>query len=283
MHRFCPLTRPTPLAMLRAMSRTPTLWGLSVSPWSEKARWALDHHAVAYRYREHTPLLGEPALRWRARGRAPGTKATVPLLLDGPARIVGSDAIAHHVERTAGQAAPLFSPAHAAAITDWERAGDAGLHAARVLLAEATLASPEALVEQLPPLIPGPLRRPLRPLARSGMAYVARKHDAGPEQIAASTRTLTDLAERIRAELDANGRYLLGDQLSWADVCAAMVVNGFAGGVPGRFSTLPATAQTWRRPELTAEFADLIAWRDSIYAQHRPASAQLLGHGANDR
>jgi glutathione S-transferase len=46
------------------------LVALHYSPWSEKARWALDHHGVAYRYEEYKILLGEPKLRLATKKRA---------------------------------------------------------------------------------------------------------------------------------------------------------------------------------------------------------------------
>ena len=54
-----------------------TLYGVGYSPWTERARWALDHHRIAYRYREHLPMLGEPMLRRRARA-AGQAKPTAP-------------------------------------------------------------------------------------------------------------------------------------------------------------------------------------------------------------
>ena len=60
---------------------TPTLFGIHYSPWSLRARWALDHHGVDYRYREHTPLLGEWGLRFRSRKRVGSGPVTVPLLV----------------------------------------------------------------------------------------------------------------------------------------------------------------------------------------------------------
>ena len=41
------------------------LYGIAYSPWTAKARWALDHHKIPYRYREHLILFGMPELRWR--------------------------------------------------------------------------------------------------------------------------------------------------------------------------------------------------------------------------
>jgi glutathione S-transferase len=255
------------------MTQPPTLWGLSVSPWTEKARWALDHHEVAYRYREHTPLLGEPALRWRTRGRARGTQATVPLLIDGRERIGDSHAIALHAERR-GQGEPLFPGEHREAIAAWQRDSEATMHAARVLVAQALLENHNAQVEMLPPQIPGPLRRPLRLLAQSGAAFIARKHDAGPERRAESLRAIKQFAERVRQQLEGR-EHLVGERLTWADISAAMVVNGFSGGVPGRLVKLPASAQTWTQAELVEQFGDLIAWRDRLYANHRPRSARV--------
>ena len=36
---------------------TPRLVFLSISPWSERARWALDHHGIDYELVAHVPLL----------------------------------------------------------------------------------------------------------------------------------------------------------------------------------------------------------------------------------
>jgi glutathione S-transferase len=261
--------------MLGGMSSPPILWGLTVSPWTEKARWVLDHHQVGYRYREHLPLIGELGLRWRARERPPGARATVPLLVDGRHSVCDSDAIARYIERRPETSTPtLFPSEHEGAIARWEREVGAAMHAARVLLTQALLHDPEAQIEMLPPQIPSLLRRPLRPVALTGVSFIARKHDAGADQIAASTRALTQFAERLREALAA-APFVLGDRFTWADVGAAMVVNGFAGGVPGRFDHWPASAGTWTRPELVREFDDLIAWRDRVYAEHRPASAEL--------
>ena len=56
-----------------------TLFKLGYSPWSERALWALDHHGLARREREYTPIFGEPGMRLKAR-RFKG-RVTVPLLV----------------------------------------------------------------------------------------------------------------------------------------------------------------------------------------------------------
>ena len=61
------------------------LLGLPYSPWSEKARWALDVRKVPYRYRVYQPLIGELELRIKMRRlRGP---VTVPLLIDERGRV----------------------------------------------------------------------------------------------------------------------------------------------------------------------------------------------------
>src|SRR5580658_7746154 len=48
---------PCPMAFERK------LVSLHVSPWSERAKWALDHHRLAYTVVEHVPIAGERRLR----------------------------------------------------------------------------------------------------------------------------------------------------------------------------------------------------------------------------
>jgi glutathione S-transferase len=84
-----------------------TLVGEYFSPWTEKARWALDHHRLEYRYREHVPLLGEALLRVRA-DRLTG-RVSVPLLITDTGPILDSFAIAQHADRI-GRGARLSPP-----------------------------------------------------------------------------------------------------------------------------------------------------------------------------
>src|SRR4029078_4031004 len=101
------------------------------SPWTEKARWALDHHSVSYRYHEHTPLMGELVLRFRARSRPSGVTASVPLLVDGSDVLTSSLAIARHVDK-GGRGESLFPPEIDAEIVHWADLSDQIIGAARV-------------------------------------------------------------------------------------------------------------------------------------------------------
>jgi glutathione S-transferase len=55
------------------------LIALSYSPWSLKARWALDHQGVNYKYSEYMPMFGEPALKLRTKSW--GSRVTIPILI----------------------------------------------------------------------------------------------------------------------------------------------------------------------------------------------------------
>jgi glutathione S-transferase len=248
---------------------TPTLWGLSISPWTERARWALDHQQIRYRYREHTPMLGEPALRWRARRRE-GGRATVPLWIDGQRVLADSEAIARLADQK-GAADSLFPAEHDDAIRELTREADRVMNQLRALVVAAMLADPEAQAESLPPGIPGPLRGPLRRIAGAGTAFLGRKYAADLDQLDAHIRVGREYAEQLRAKLDG-GEFLLGDRLSYADLVAATVINGFAGGDPIRLRNKPAIRRAWTCPALADAFPDLTSWRDRLYEQRPRAT-----------
>src|SRR5262245_37961692 len=96
------------------------------SPWSEKARWALDHHGLAYKYREHLPLLGEPLLRLRAR-RLTG-RVSVPVLVTPEGVLADSFAIARHADEL-GRAPALFPRGCEAEVAGWNARSEAALAA----------------------------------------------------------------------------------------------------------------------------------------------------------
>ena len=242
-----------------------TLWGLHYSPWTEKARWALDHHGIDYRYREHMPLLGEPALRWRARRRSPGAPASVPLLLEGDTLVSDSTDIARHADRL-GSRAPLFGSGREDAIDRWVRASDRALQAARALVVDAISNSPGAQAESLPRTVPSALRPALRGVARLGSNFLARKYGAELDARARHRETLAHFCAELDAALD--GPYVLAE-LSYADLACAVTINSFAPLRERFFARSPATAEAWSQPELIERFAGLLEWRDQLYSSHR--------------
>ena len=247
---------------------TAILFGLHYSPWTERARWALDHHRVGYRYREHLPLLGEPLLRWRARGRAAGP-ATVPLLrVDGQV-LCDSAAILRYAESVAGGEALIDADADADANADaelsaWIAKADAVLAKVRVRVTRRTLADPQALEEAAGAALPRALAFAARPMAATAARFLARKHGFSPAGASeVDGESLRRWLDGLRERLD--GRPYLGSRFGAADIVAATLLQAVEPWLPlGQ-----ATRRVWRDAALAERYADLLAWRDGLYAAHR--------------
>jgi glutathione S-transferase len=242
------------------------LIAISYSPWSEKARWALDHHRLPYREIEYIPMLGAPWLRWKT-GLA-GRKA-VPILLHNGEATLDSYEIARLVDGIGG-CETLFPEKHLEAIRKLNSISENLLGAARTLLIRRLLNDTDALLEAVPP----PLRiaKPLAvPLAKIGTWYIQRKHstdvvsdDQAVKQIAASL-------QRLRASL--SGKDTFFERFSFADIIGAACINAIKP-VSTEFITLgDATRRCWTRDDIAGEFADLVTWRDKVYQNHRDPAA----------
>src|SRR5689334_3306739 len=123
------------------------LLGLVFSPWTEKARWALDVRRVPYRFRHYEPLIGEPALRLKLR-RLTG-RVTVPVLTAGDGRVVADSADIARWADGRGEGPLLFPPEHEAAIAGFVALSERALAAGRALSLRRMLADDEALAEMV--------------------------------------------------------------------------------------------------------------------------------------
>lgn len=237
----------------------PTLVGLAYSPWTQRARWALDHHRVRYRYREYVPVVAEPWLRLQA-GRFTG-KVSVPVLLTPHGAIFDSLKIAKHVDGF-GQGSKLYD-GHEAVVERWAELGERALHAARGLVILAVDRDREAQRESVKLPMPDLLKGPT---ARFGSAVLAWKWSAGTTEAEGEAR-VAEVAEQLRSAL--GGKDYLDGSFSFADIIGAGVVQTIQP-VADRFIPLePATRRAWTRPALAARFADLVEWRDRLFARHR--------------
>jgi glutathione S-transferase len=249
------------------MSEERRLVVLPVSPWSERARWALDHHGLSYRKIEHIPFIGERRLRRLVGARS--SRATVPVLIAGGQVLTDSWDIALYADRE-GSGSPLLPPAELADIQRWNELGERTMTAARVLTVSRLAASNGALDESLPPAVPRLIRRALRPVTRYGMAWFARKYALLGKDPETSRRALRETLDQLRSALGATG-YVLAS-FSYADIIAATLLQGVVP-VAGRYIRLgPATREAWTQADLAEEYADLIRWRDQLYERHRKRS-----------
>ncbi len=246
-----------------------TLYGLKVSAWTERARWALEHHGIRYTYHEHLPLLGEPLLRRKAKVK--GT-ATVPLLEDGGIVVMGSLEIAKYAEKI-GRGAPLFPRDMDAQVSAWfdvaERMADVG----RAWFTRAMLASREAQAEALPSFTPDALRGLLSPSAKMVLRFLMKKHHIPLDVEQEVERVLRPSLDEVRAALAKSGSagksvaYLLGDAFTFADIAVATTLRVVRPHKADDFG--PHIREAWTNEAVARDYADLLEWRDRIFEKHR--------------
>lgn len=234
------------------------LVGEGFSPWTEKARWALDHHRLPYRYQEYTPLLSEPWLRIRAR-RMSG-RISVPYLI-GPNRLSIGDsfAIALDADRR-GDGPPLVPADLLEAIVTWNERSERLMRAGRAQILARTEERRDVQIESLPPHLPRTLRGVLAPSVRIGTAYLRKKYAVRPVP---DEELEPDLAE-IRLAIAADpSRPLLG-RFTLADIAIATALQAVRPHRSAPDGLLPAQREAWARPALAARWEDILAWRDAM-------------------
>ncbi len=250
---------------MRPMSEL-ELFSVSYSQWSEKARWALDHHGVRYQGHEYIAIFGEPALRKRL-GRWTG-KISVPLLLTDSGPIEDSLQIALYAEANGSSPVALFPDKHRDEILAWNDRSENAMRAGRAMLSTRVLEDPEAQREAMPPM-PKVLRNLLKsPIAHLGVAYLRRKYDYGTDfesQHEVLSQTLKTLAEAM-----ADGRpFVLGDAFTYADICMAVTLQCVRPVTDEFIRLRPATRKAWTNEALASEFGALLDWRDQLYETRR--------------
>ena len=243
----------------------PLLVGESFSPWTQKARWALEHCGVAHRYEEYVPTLHEPGLRWRMRQWS-GT-VSVPVLRTRGQWLRGSWAIACFAD-TAGGGDHLG--VRDDRVARWDTFGDAALCEGRTRVVRGIARDPQAQVESLPAFIPAPLRGGLRWLARDAVRRLDRKYAS----LAVDGNLRRALLHMREALVGSGGAFLLG-RFGYADIAMCVVLECVAP-IALTVPTLgPATRRHWSDAALAREFADLLDWRDRLLAVPGVAGSQF--------
>ncbi len=238
------------------------LVGISYSPWTEKASWALNKAGVPYKYKNHEVIFGMPMLAWQA--KRPMGEITVPLLLhdDGPS-IMGSFEIAK------SQAQILFPAAHLETIEKLEKLSEEILDLTRALSMIRVERSPELQIGSLPDYVPAPVKPFLTSLARLGLSYL-RKHFPAPLTYEQSLQKMDALLEQMRAIWqNRSSEFVCGDSFSHADIICAVTLMGVEP-VAQEFHKLPkAIRQAFATPELKEKYKDMLTWRDQVYVKYR--------------
>jgi glutathione S-transferase len=255
---------PKEKPMARSSKPDALLVGESFSPWTQKARWALEYCGVTYRYAEYTPTLSEPALRLRMRQWSGAV--SVPVLFADGRILRGSWEIACHAGSLVGDA----RLGDLTVVAQWNALSEAALAEGRSRVVRCICADVLALQESLPGFFPSVVRPALRFAARDAVRRLQRKY-AHLDEPGSLLRALRELRHGLAA---ARGDYLLG-RFSYADIAMAVVLETIA---PIARTTPPlgaATKRCWSDAALAEEFSDLISWRSRLANAPATSYSQL--------
>lgn len=240
------------------------LIGESFSPWTKKARWALEYGGIAYDYQEYTPTLSEPGLRWRLR-QWTGT-VSVPMLFADHKVFRGSWKIARYVDARAG-CGELGDLDEIAPFNDLS---EAALAEGRARVVRCILSNNQALKESLPAFVPVALRTPLTFVARDAVRRLDRKYAHLVEPGALRQALVATREGLARSDSD----YLL-DRFSYADIAMAVTLEVVAPIANAQPPLGPSTQRCWNDLALAKEFEDLLNWRDRIAANVETSYSQF--------
>lgn len=237
-----------------------TLYGIPYSPWSEKARWALTAAKVPYREVTYVPMVGEAVLR--AKLKQWTGRVSVPVLLTAEGPVRDSLEIARWASR---HGESLFPTAAVSEIEAWNRRSEEALDAGRARTTLLVSRDPDAMLENLP----RPLRRlgpASKALGRAGVLYLERKYGFGGDGEEALTARIRAALQPLQSALQGR-EYLVDGRFTHADITMAVALQVVRPPPHIRVGRL--SRRHWTNDALSAEFPELLAWRDQLIARHR--------------
>ena len=246
----------------------PVLWHLSISPYSEKVRWALDHKGVEHERRSSPPGSHMMVALALTRGR----HHTFPVMrIDG--RNVGdSTAIIAALEEHYPDP-PLYpdDPDERRRALGLEDFFDEELVPHLRLLVFHEMVQDRERFNELAAATPGPLQRWPRAAGAYGRAFVALRYGVRSAKKAELARTKVVAAlDRLEAELNGN-EYLVGDRFTVADLALAALASPAVA--PEQFPYAQPQRGHPRLDQLreALDQAGIVAFSRRMYALHRGA------------
>jgi glutathione S-transferase len=253
---------------MAAIESRPTLWHISISHYSEKVRWALDHKRMPHKRRAVSiPGLHIPASMLLTRGAS----HTFPVLeIDGRAIGDSSEIIAaleqRHPER------PLYptDPDQRRRAIELDRffSEELGPHV-RLRAFHELGKDPERFEAVIARTTPGPVARMGRGAVTYARTYAGLRFGVRDEAAAELARAkIVAALYRLEAEL-GSGEYLVGDSFSVADLSAASLffplVLPEEGPVPAD-EPPPAGMESFRAP---LQERRGYRWVEETFRKHR--------------
>ncbi|EKF74143.1 glutathione S-transferase [Alcanivorax hongdengensis A-11-3] len=194
------------------------LYQFPISHYCEKTRWQLTCKGLAFTASNLLPGPHRLRSQWMARIN------TLPILRDGE-RVVGdSTKIAYYLEKYYPSLPLLPTEAEARGkVIELEQQFDRyGVHVRRWLYGQV-IDRPEVMQAMLDPYgLPAPVQKVLTPVTREG---VRRLYRIQPRPVMRSEQRVEEALTLLENTLaKGNGRYLVGERLSLADITAASLL-----------------------------------------------------------
>jgi len=255
--------------MAAQSGQKPVLWQIDISHYAEKVRWALDHKEIDHVRRSALPGTHIPIALFLTRGEHP----TVPVLqMDGRA-IGDSTAIiaaleAKHLDRPLYPSKPE-QRSRALELEDWFDE-NLGPHA-RLLPFYELIQEPELFAEVAAESVPGPLAKAKPVVGAYGRVYTSLRWGADKDEDAQRAReAIAASLDKLEAELaKGDGQFLVGDQLTVADVTAASLFYPIV--VPPEGALDPKLPRPPALDRFRQSLSDRPGWRwvEETFRRHR--------------
>lgn len=234
------------------------------SPWTKKARWALEFCGLEYNYKEYTPTLSEPVLRWRLRQLSGGI--SVPILFVGEQVIHDSFEIARYANETAGD----DRLGQFEVIKPWNDLSEDALAEGRTRVVRCIHGNNTALEESLPPFIPKMLHSSMRFIARDAVKRIDRQYEH-----LLKPGALREALIQTREGLKQSENDYLQGRFSYADITMAVILEVISPIAKNEIPLGSATSECWNDHDLAQEFEDLVKWRNRLAASEDISYSQF--------
>jgi glutathione S-transferase len=251
-----------------AAQSKPVLWQIEVSHFSEKARWALEYKGVDHVRRTPLPGMHIPIALFLTRGQP-----TFPVLqMDG--RTIGDSTAIIAALDAKYPDRPLYPSKpdereRALEIEDWFDE-NLGPHA-RLLPFHDLIGEPELFAEIAAESVPGPLGKAKPVVGAYARAYTSLRWGANSDADAERAREgIVAALDKLEAELaKGDGEFLVGDQLSVADVTAASLFYPVV--IPPEGPLSPELSRPMAFDQFRADLSDRpgYRWVEETFRKHR--------------
>jgi glutathione S-transferase len=259
----------------------PVLWQLTISHFSEKARWGLEYKEIDHVRRSPLPGMHIAVALWLTRGAS----LTFPILeLDG--RTIGDSTAVLAALEEAFPTPPLYpaDPRQRARALELEEFFDEELGPyLRVLPFYELTQEPETFAQVASEAVPGPLAKAKPLIGAYARAYTSIRWNANSEEEATIARAKVIAAlDRLEAELASNGGdYLAGESFSVADLTAASLFYPLVAPAEGPLGGDSPTAAGFARfrEGLSSRAGSL--WVEEMFRRHRRPAGAAATAGAS--